>query len=93
VSFPIHSFYGNSEPKLSKSSNFFRKRPREGHRGVDLIFTILPYGRLVWQPYVITNAVGYAKFYSRSHDAVIGVFDLVGNMVDAHEQAGDFKEW
>jgi len=48
---------------------------------------------VVWQPYVITNAVGYAKFYSRSHDAVIGVFDLVGNMVDAHEQAGDFKEW
>src|SRR5213079_656604 len=46
VSFPIHSFYGNSEPKLSKSSNFFRKRPREGHRGVDLIFTILRYGRL-----------------------------------------------
>jgi hypothetical protein len=38
-------------------------------------------------------AIGYAKFYSRSHHAVIGVFDLVGNTVDAHEQAGDFKEW
>jgi hypothetical protein len=45
------------------------------------------------QPYAIANAVGYAKFYSRSHDAVIGVFDLVGNTVDAHEQAGDFKAW
>jgi hypothetical protein len=43
--------------------------------------------------YAIANAVGYAKFYSHSHDAVIGVFDLVGNTVDAHEQAGDFKEW
>lgn len=54
-------------------------------------------GRCLWsavvcQSYAIANAVGYAKFYSRSHDAVIGVFDLVGNTVDTHEHAGDFKE-
>ena len=39
------------------------------------------------------NAIGYAKFYSRSHDAVIRVYDEAGNVIEAHEQAGEFKEW
>ncbi len=38
-------------------------------------------------------AVGYAKFFSRSHDAVIRVYDEAGNVIATHEQAGDFKEW
>ena len=48
---------------------------------------------MVWQPYAITNAVGYAKFYSRSHDAVIRVYDAGDNVIKAHERAGEFKEW
>jgi hypothetical protein len=35
---------------------------------------------------------GYPKFYSRSHDAVIRVYDEAGNVTEMHEQAGDFKE-
>jgi hypothetical protein len=34
----------------------------------------------------------YAKFYSRSHDAVIRVFDEAGNVIETHEHAGEFKE-
>ena len=34
----------------------------------------------------------YAKFYSRSHDAVIRVYDEAGNEVETHEYAGEFKE-
>jgi hypothetical protein len=34
-----------------------------------------------------------AKFYSRSHDALIRVYDHPGNVIETHEQAGDFKEW
>ncbi len=34
----------------------------------------------------------YAKFYSRSHDAVIRVLDDVGNVIETHEHTGDFKE-
>ena len=34
----------------------------------------------------------YAKFYSRSHDAVIRVYDDAGNVIETHEHAGDFKE-
>jgi len=37
-------------------------------------------------------AIGYAKFYSRSHDAVIRVYDEAGNVIETHEHAGDFKE-
>ena len=40
----------------------------------------------------ISNAIGYARFYSRSHDAVIRVYDQAGNVISAHEHAGEFKE-
>jgi hypothetical protein len=39
----------------------------------------------------ISNAIGYAKFYSRSQDAVIRVYDATGNVIETHEHAGDFK--
>jgi hypothetical protein len=38
------------------------------------------------------NAIGYAKFYSRSHNAVIRVYDEAGNVIEMHEHAGGFKE-
>ncbi|MGB8805803.1 MAG: hypothetical protein WCC93_12820, partial [Chthoniobacterales bacterium] len=40
-----------------------------------------------------SNAIGYAKFCSRSHDAVIRVYDHAGNVIETHEHAGEFKEW
>jgi hypothetical protein len=36
------------------------------------------------------RSVDYAKFCSRSHDAVIRVYDEAGNVIEMHEQAGDF---
>jgi hypothetical protein len=39
------------------------------------------------------NAIGYAKHRSRSHDAVIHVYDEAGNVIETHEYEGDFKEW
>jgi hypothetical protein len=61
---------------------------------VDLISDALPFGRLWYsEPNATSNAVDYAKFYSRSHDAVIRVCDAAGNVVEMHEHAGDFKEW
>jgi hypothetical protein len=42
---------------------------------------------------VPSGTVGYAKFYSRSHDAVIRVYDEAGNVIETHEHAGEFKEW
>jgi hypothetical protein len=37
------------------------------------------------------NAIGYANFYSRSHDAVIRVYDEAGNVLETHDHAGEFK--
>ena len=52
-------------------------------------------GDRVWcaRPEAISNAIGYANHRSRSHDAVIRVYDQAGNMIEAHEHAGDFEEW
>ena len=38
------------------------------------------------------HAIGYAMHYSRSHDAVIRVYDAAGNALETHEHAGEFKE-
>jgi hypothetical protein len=35
---------------------------------------------------------GYAKHRSRSHDAMIRVFDAAGNLLETHEHKGEFKE-
>jgi len=33
-----------------------------------------------------TEALKYAKFYSRSHDAVIRVYDAAGNVIETLEK-------
>jgi hypothetical protein len=38
------------------------------------------------------NAIGYAMHNSRSHDAVIRVYDGAGNLIETHEHNGDFTE-
>jgi hypothetical protein len=40
----------------------------------------------------IPHAIGYAQFYSRSHDAVIRVYDATGKLIEVHRHKGDFKE-
>ena len=53
----------------------------------------LPFGRLWYgEPNGISNAIGYAKFFSRSHNAVIRVRNEAGSLVETHEQAGEFVE-
>ena len=48
---------------------------------------------LYGEPNAISNAGNYAWFYSRPHDAVIHVFEEAGNVIETHEQAGEFREW
>jgi hypothetical protein len=72
----------------------YEVRPRKDKRGVDLISDVLPFGRLWYGgPEAAANAIGYAQFYSRSHDAVIRVYDDAGNVIETCEHKGDFKEW
>ena len=65
-------------------------RPRKDKRGVDLVSDVLPFGRLWYD--TPDNAIGYAQFFSRSHDAVIRVYDAAGNVIETHKHKGEFKE-
>jgi hypothetical protein len=47
-----------------------------------------PFGRLWYgEPDAASNAIEYAKSYSRSHNAVIRVYDEAGNVIETHEHA------
>jgi hypothetical protein len=72
------------------SMHVYEVRPRTDKRGVDLISDVLPFGRLLYD--TPDNATGYAMHSSRSHDAVIRVYDANGSLVETHEHRGDFKE-
>jgi len=48
------------------NAHVYEVRPRKDKRGVDLISDALPFGRLWYgEPDAISNAIGYAKFFSR----------------------------
>ena len=71
-------------------TRIYKVRPRKDHRRVDLISDALPFGRLWYdEPNAASNAIGYAIHYSRSHDAVIRVYDDAGNVIETHEAAGE----
>jgi hypothetical protein len=43
------------------------------------------------EPNAAANAIGYAMHRSRSHDAVIRVYDEAGNVIQTHYHEGGFK--
>ena len=74
-------------------TRFLKSARAKNKRGLDLISDALPSGRLWYgEPDAIENAIGYAKFYSRSHDAVIRVYDAANDVIETPEHKGDFKE-
>jgi hypothetical protein len=60
------------------------------HRGFDLISDALRFGRLWYE--TPDDAIGYAMHSSRSHDALIRVYDEAGDVIEVHRHKGDFKE-
>jgi hypothetical protein len=67
----------------------YEVRPRKDHRGYDLISDALPFGRLWYtRP---DDAVGYARHRSRSHYALIRVYDDAGNVIETHDHKGEFS--
>ena len=78
---------------MISSQHVYEVRPRRDKRGFDLISDALPFGRLWYgEPNAISNAIGYVKHRSRSHDAVIRVCDDAGNVIETHEHRGEFKD-
>jgi hypothetical protein len=43
-------------------------------------------------PNAVGNAIGYGMHRSRSHYAVIRVYDAAGNVIETQERAGEFKQ-
>ena len=71
----------------------FTKSSAQEQTRVDLISDALPFGRLWYDgPRAASNAVSYAMHSSRSHDAVIRVYDDAGNVIETHEHKVGFKE-
>ena len=84
----------NDMNRRNGSRDVYEIRPRKDRRGFDLISDALPFGQLCYGgPNAASNAVSYAMHYSRSHDALIRVYDEAGNLIETHERKGDFKEW
>jgi hypothetical protein len=84
---------GTTAQRKKKEATIYEIRPRVGGNGCNLISDVLRFGRLWFAgTNAIANAIKFAKFYSRSHDAVIRVYDEAGDVIDRHAQAaGDFK--
>jgi hypothetical protein len=85
---------GDGSPSdAMQAMHFYEVRPRKDRRGFDLISDALPFGRLWYDgPNAVTNATGYAMHFSRSHDAVIRVYDDAGNVIETHEHKCQFRE-
>ena len=88
----------SSEPLAGVTANcvmqpahVYEVRPHKDRCSVDLISDALRFGRLWYDGSdAVSNAIGYAEHRSRSHDAVIHVYDAAGNMIETHEHAGGF---
>lgn len=62
--------------RVANDQHVYAVRPRRDKRGVDLIADALPFGGLRYAgPNAVANAIGYAQHRSRSHDAVIRVYE------------------
>ncbi len=69
------------------STHVYKIRPRADKRGVDLISDALRYSPLWYAgPNAVSNAISFAKFNSRPHNAVIRVFDETGTVIETDEK-------
>jgi hypothetical protein len=75
---------------MQSTIHVYEVRPRNDKRGVELIFDVLPFGGLWYDK--SDHAISYAMHYSRSHDAVIRIYNDAGNLIQTHEHKGDFKQ-
>jgi hypothetical protein len=77
----------------TSSIHIYEIRPRADKHGFDLSSDALPHSPLWYRgPSAIRDAIGCATHRSRSHDAVIRVYDEAGSVNETHEHAGEFCE-
>jgi len=86
----------NSRKPPARAQDVYEIRPRKDGDGFDLISDRLRRGPIWYAgPDAVLNAVAYAthRSRSRSHSAIIRMFDESGTAIETHESAGEFKEW
>jgi len=71
-------------------THIYEIRPRKDKHGIDLISDVLPFGRLWYE--TPDHAIGYAMHSSRSHDAVIRVYDDAGNLIETLKYKAEFHK-
>src|SRR5262249_11102230 len=86
---PMRFESGGSNPEQCRRFGYrSAMNDSEAPSGVDVISDALPFDRLwLGDP----NAISYARSFTRSHGAVIRVYDAAGNVIETHEPKGDFK--
>jgi len=73
---------------------FTKSGPRNGHRGVNLEFRCAAESvRWVREPNAIANAISYAKFRSRSHEAGIRGYDEADNVIENARARWAISKW
>ena len=65
-------------------------RPSKNGGGFQLTSDVLLSGPL-WYTRV-QQAIGFAKFYSRSNEAVIRVYDATEKLIEVHRHKGDVED-
>jgi hypothetical protein len=74
-------------------TDVYEIRPCADKDGVDLVSDALPYSPMWYRgPKAITDAIDHARFFSRSHDAVVHIYDKSGNVIETHEHSGNVRE-
>ena len=86
--------WGNANSRMKMSTtpaqDVYEIRPRKNRDGFDLISDRLRFGPIWYAgPDAVRYAVAYAKYRSRSHRAIIRVFDEEGNVTETH--AGEIR--
>ena len=81
--------WGNANSRIEMSAtpaqDVYEIRPRKDRHGVDLIGDRLRFGPIWYAgPDAVRYAVAYAKYCSRSRQAIIRVFNDEGNVTETH---------
>ena len=81
--------WGNANSRMEMSAtpaqDVYEIRPRKNRDGFDLISDRLRFGPIWYAgPDAVRYAVAYAKYRSRSHRAIIRVFNEEGNVTETY---------
>ena len=76
---------------MESAKHVYEIRPSKHHRTFDLISNVLPLGR-TGGFLDAAAAVNQTKSCSGSHPFVIRIYDEAGDVLEAHEHDGDFRE-